>query len=500
MPATTRPPSRRRLPLRIVVPSRNDPFLRRYTEVLGGPLGRHSAPGIVTPGFFTVERVLILLTTLAALLSVLAKTPCRAGGWTLPDYFYQGCYSDWPVLFESRQLAEGVFPLLTPGSFFEYPVLLGLLAGATAWLVPGQGASAERVLAYFDINAALAAAAWITAVVATARMGHRRPWDAAMVALAPGIVLAGTINWDLWAVMLTALGMLAFARSRPVAAGIFLGLGTAAKAYPLLVFGAIILLALRTGRYRPLWQATAAAAAAWLAVNLPVMVLNPGGWSQFLAYSRDRGAGHSSLWYVWNLAVEQQGLPQVDATVANEASLLLFLAACAGIALLALSAPRRPRLASLAFLIVAAFVLTNKVYSPQFVLWLVPLAALAHPRWRDFLVWQFFEVLHWWAVWMYLARGTSGGPAEHNLDTPYYVLAVLGHMAATGYLMARVIRSIRHPEHDVVRRMDTDDPQGGPFDRAPDRFVLAPRPERRPGRRPAPLPGAGRPPGQQEEP
>ncbi|MFD1214627.1 glycosyltransferase family 87 protein [Arthrobacter sp. GCM10027362] len=475
MPALTpaRPPSRRRLPLRIVVPSRNDPFLRRYTEMLGGPLGRHTAPGIVSPGFFTVERVLIIMTTLAALLSVLVKTPCRAGGWTQPDYFYQACYSDWPVLFASRHLAEGVFPLLNPDSFFEYPALLGLLAGATAWLVPGRGDTGERALAYFDINAALAAAAWMVTVLATARMGHRRPWDAAMVALAPGIVLAGTINWDLWAAMLTALGMLAFARNRPVAAGVYLGLGTALKAYPLLVFGAIILLAVRTGRYRAPGLAAGSAAAAWLLVNVPVLLLNPAGWGQFLAYSRDRGAGYSSIWYAWNLSADGRLLPQLDATFINVASLLLFLAACAGIALLALTAPRRPRLASLAFLVVAAFVLTNKVYSPQFVLWLVPLAALAYPRWRDFLIWQFFEVMHWWAIWMYLGRSTSDGVPEHNLDTPYYVLAVLGHIAATAWLMARVVRSVRHPERDVVRRLDIDDPQGGPFDGAPDRFVLA---------------------------
>jgi uncharacterized membrane protein len=253
---------------------------------------------------------------------------------------------------------------------------------------------------------------------------------------------------------------------------LFLGLGTALKAYPLLVFGALILLALRTGRYRPLAQAAGAAAAAWLVVNVPVMIANPAGWGQFLAYSTGRGAGYSSIWFAWNLSVDGRWLPQLDAAFINAASLLLFLAACAAIALLALTAPRRPRLASLVFLVVAAFVLTNKVYSPQFVLWLVPLAALAHPRWRDFLVWQFFEAMHWWAVWMYLGRSTSGGAPEHNLDTPYYVLAVLGHIAATAWLMARVVRSIRHPERDVVRRLDTDDPQGGPFDGAADRFVL----------------------------
>ena len=50
------PRSSRRRPLRIVVPSRNDPFLRQFTELVGGPLGRHSAPGLVSPGSSSVKR------------------------------------------------------------------------------------------------------------------------------------------------------------------------------------------------------------------------------------------------------------------------------------------------------------------------------------------------------------------------------------------------------------------------------------------------------------
>jgi uncharacterized membrane protein len=139
---------------------------------------------------------------------------------------------------------------------------------------------------------------------------------------------------------------------------------------------------------------------------------------------------------------------------------------------LALTAPSRPRLAQLAFLIVAAFILTNKVYSPQFVVWLIPLLALARPRWRDFLIWQAIEGLHWAAIWMYLGQVTSGGLSQHNIDMPYYVLAVVAHMLATAYLMLRVVFDIWEPRTDPVRRHFADDPQGGPFDGAPDRLRL----------------------------
>ena len=213
-----------------------------------------------------------------------------------------------------------------------------------------------------------------------------------------------------------------------------------------------------------------AAAAAWLAVNLPVAAANPEGWTYFYQFTEDRPAGYSSPWFAYNLVAGRLGWLPLQPEAINTLALNLFVLACVLIGVLALAAPRRPRLAQLVFLIVAAFILTNKVYSPQFVIWLIPLLALARPRWRDFLIWQAFEALHWAAVWMYLGQVTSGGVSQHNIDMPYYVLAVVFHMIATGYLMARVAWEIWDPAHDVVRRYGMDDPQGGPFEGVPDRL------------------------------
>lgn len=453
---------------RFVVPTRRDSLLRSFTELVGGPLGQRSAPGQVSPGVFTVERVLIILTVIAALLAVVVKNHCRTHGWDTPVQFYATCYSDFPELFRSRGLGEGVFPFFTQDSFFEYPVIMGLIAGATAFLVPGEGVSDARILGYFDANATLIAAVWIVTVIATARMSKVRPWDAAMVAVAPGIILAGLINWDMWAVGLLAVGMLFFARNRPVVAGIFIGIGTATKLYPLLFLGAVFLIALRSGRFRPLFATAGAAAAAWLAVNLPIAAMNPAGWRYFFQFSEDRPAGYSSLWFAYNLVAGRLHWTQLDAETINSMAMNVFLLACVLIGVLALCSARRPRLAQLVFLIVAAFILTNKVYSPQFVIWLVPLLALARPRWRDFLLWQAAEGLHWAAVWMYLGQVTSGGPVQNNIDMPYYVFAVLLHMGFTAYLMVRVAWDIWDPRYDPIRSSGLDDPHGGPFDNAPD--------------------------------
>ncbi|MCH6468399.1 glycosyltransferase family 87 protein [Sinomonas terrae] len=462
-----------RAPRGVISPSRNDPLVHTLSEAVGGPIGNHAAPGLVRSGWWTAEVVLIILTVLAASGGVLIKGYCQAVGWNPPTEFYATCYSDLPTLFKERGLADGVLPLFSHSALFEYPVITSLIAGFTALLVPGVGATDARATTYFDINAVLLAVMWLITVVATARSNPRRPWDAALVAIAPGFILAGFINWDMWAVAFLALGLLAFSRNRPVLAGLAIGLGVATKFYPVLVLGVLVLLALRTGRWRQTLLTLASAAVAWLIVDVPAAIANPRDWSFFFTFSANRDPSFSSAYYSWNLLADRLHFAKLSATTTNTLFIVTFALCCLGIAFVAFHAPRRPRVAQLAFLVVAAFVLTGKVYSPQYVLWLIPLFALARPRWRDFLVWMAGEALHWVAIWMYLGWTTSNGPVQNNIDTPYYVMAVVVHMITLLYVCLHVIADIYDPATDPIRRSREDDPQGGAFDGAPDRWTLA---------------------------
>jgi uncharacterized membrane protein len=137
---------------------------------------------------------------------------------------------------------------------------------------------------------------------------------------------------------------------------------------------------------------------------------------------------------------------------------VLFGAVCLAVALLGLGAPQTPRLAQLGFLVVAGFLIVNKVYSPQYVLWLLPLAVLARPRWRDLLVWQAGELLYLVAVWARLGgwlEGATGGVS------PFYDLAIWIRVAAELYLVAVVVRDVLRPENDPVR-VDATVPKRAP--------------------------------------
>ena len=119
------------------------------------------------------------------------------------------------------------------------------------------------------------------------------------------------------------------------------------------------------------------------------------------------------------------------------------------IVVLALAAPQPPRLAQLAFLAVAAFLLVNKVWSPQYALWLLPLAALARPRWRDLLIWQVGEVLYFVAVWWHLA--TLFDADNPLIGSAGYAVATAIRITCLGWLCALVVRDVLRPAQDPVR-------------------------------------------------
>lgn len=317
------------------------------------------------------------------------------------------------------------------------------------------------------VNAGMLMVCAVILVVCVARTHRRRPWDGLLVALAPAFALTATINWDLLAVALTAAAMLMWSRGRNLLFGILIGLATAAKLYPVLLLGPLLVLCWRAGKWREYGVALLGAAGAWLLVNLPVMAYAPEGWKKFYTFSRERQIDYGSFW----LVITQRTGVSIDVATVNTASVLLMIVLCAGIAGLALTARHRPRFAQLAFLVVAAFILTNKVYSPQYVLWLIPLAALARPRWRDFLVWQACEVMYFLGIWFYLAYTTSGDKHQ-GLPQDGYQVAIALHLLGTLYMCAVVVRDILRPERDPVRHDGSDDPSGGVLDGAPDRVAL----------------------------
>ncbi len=423
---------------------------------LGGGLGTHAKPGgLWYRSWFWVYLVL----TANFVVLMLRQLPCHVGGAT--DYL-AGCYSDIRVLWYWRGLQDGQIPYLQAN--LEYPVLTGAFMEIGRRLVvlfgglsqPGLNGSqiADAANLFMSITAVMIFMLFVVLVWAHLQM--HRPWDAMMIAASPAIFTVGLINWDALVVALTSLAILAWSRKKPVWTGIWLGLGIAAKLYPGLLLAPLFILAARTGKWREFFTTAAATAAAWIAVNLPVYLATPQGWLYFWTFNVDRGADLGSVWYALQLG--GLAIPGLSTLV----SVLLVLGTVAILGLM-LFAPAKPRLAQGAFLMVVLFLVLNKVYSPQYVLWLLPLLVLARPRWLDWIMFSVAETIYFYAIWAHL-DGVLVGDGAGRL----YWLAVYFRVGVQLWLASRVIGDMLHPENDIVRLSGLDDPDGGIFDHAPD--------------------------------
>lgn len=452
--------SRRYRRHQIVVPSRSDPLLAHMSEPIGGPMGRRTAPGRTDPGFFTVERVLILMTMVSAIVAVMGKFHCRETGWNTPDQYSTVCWSAFPNSFVDNKLGT-FFPYLSPGSTFEYPPLTGFIAGITAWLVTSAGNGALGQLAFFDINAALIAAVWIFTTVVVARTARRRPWDAAIVAASPLLLLTAYVSWDFWAAALVSLGLYLFARRRIIWAGLVLGIASMVAPYALLILLVFLVLGIRTKRISVILETLAAAGVGWLLILTPVLILNPTAWGAYMAQVFTTQATESSIYGGYNLLAGWAGLPLLSANAVNALSAILLVLLVLGVASLAIYTPRRPRVASLTLVAVAGFIVINKSTEPWHGIWLLPLLALALPRWRVVLIWQAALVTHFIALMLFQSKILGNISDQHAIDTPYFMMAVFLSGFATCFLIYLSIQDMWSPKHDVVRRGGVDDPQAG---------------------------------------
>ena len=463
----------------VVAPSREDPLVAQLSAVVGGPAGSRVRAG--RHGWWTAARVLVVLAMVVLALGVVEKQHCRAQGWSTPDQFFHACYSDLPLVYESSGLASGAVPYVDAGGgeYLAQPVLTGVAMWAVGQVTP-SGPALQRDRWYFDLStAAIAVLLAVLVAVTTASAGRRRPWDAAVLALSPLLALSALVSFDLLGVTLAACGLLAWARSRPVLAGVLIGLAVTARTYPALLLVVLALLALRAGRWRE-WLVTAGAALFTAVVVIaPWFAINPTGVKVAYSTWAHSSAGYGSLWVLPQVLPADPRPHWVDrlgwdpTTLSSGAVTTLALVGL-GVALavglvLALAADRRPRVAQLAFVVLAIVVLTGKSWPVQASLWLLPLAALARPRWRDQLVWVACEAAYFVGVWLYIGGQTN---PDRGLPGAWYSLLLLLRAAGLLWLVVSVVRDVRRPVRDVVRRAGEDDPLGGPLEDAPDALVL----------------------------
>lgn len=373
---------------------------------------------------------LMLALALTCALGWLFKAECAPGGWTGDEQYSTGCYSDAVPFWSGRGVAAGEIPYLQ--ARMEYPVLTGALiwaeGGATRLVFGGDANAMDFLFVVTLVNALLAGLVlWL---LWRAGMDERRLWA---WACAPPLILYVGHNWDMLAIAFAVAALLLARRARPVQSAALAGLGMAAKLFPVLLLPLLGLPALFRRKLVLAIAIGAAAVAAWAMVNLPVALAAFENWSEFYRFSGERSGTAASVWEIlgqsfgWPIAIPDR----------NSGSLLLFVAGAA--AIIGLGWRRHgARLWVLFTPLLAWFLLTNKVYSPQFDLWLYPMLLMTAPRLRPVALFVVGDILAYFAEFWWFASNDHAWP---YVVTPGWIAAAAAvRAAAMVWIMIECVR------------------------------------------------------------
>lgn len=367
-------------------------------------------------------RAIVLFAFIASAISYAKFTPCIGFNWATPAQYIHACYSDLPSLLGNRSIGNGSWAY-SGEQPVEYPVITGLVMYVTAQI-------AHVSATYYLLNTALLALLFIVVALITARI---RPQFGYLLSFTPAVIASLYINWDLWAIATMMLSIYWFDRKQNDLSALAIGISIATKFIPVFLIPVVLYIFYRNHNFKGALRYLLITIATWLVINLPVALTSFDGWWYFYKLNIERVADWGSIWY----ALSALG---IGLTNLNYLSILFLLACVAALGIFLFSLDYIPSLAQIAFIVIAAITCISKVYSPQYVLWLAPLALIALIDERDlpaFWVWQIAEVIYHIAIWQHLATVTG---ARFGLPVTGYALISLARIAATVLLIAVLVR------------------------------------------------------------
>jgi Glycosyltransferase family 87 len=352
--------------------------------------------------------------------------------------------------FDSTQLYRGWGNELLDGRYPEsqYPPGAVLLFALDAWLGDGATRTSHAfVMVPFQLVTVTAVWAFRTRVT---------PWLAALVALWPLNAFFWEFRFDLVPTALLAVGLLAAFRERWALSGAMLGIGAAVKWVPGVAFAVLAVWLLASGRRVALARHVGAFTAVFVFIHLPFVLWSPDAATYAYRYFSDQGMTGESVWY---LLLAPFGLATVDAKAfwlpadvpawADPAAIAVQGLAMLLVVAVTVSARASLRAGvSLAALAPTVFLLTNRVFSPQYLVlmlaaWAIAGAVLLEDRRQQLALGG-----------LAIAATTANAFVypytlfEHSLWRAASVALFLTAAAATGWLVLRAVAEGRRPTGD----------------------------------------------------
>jgi hypothetical protein len=230
----------------------------------------------------------------------------------------------------------------------------------------------------------------------------------------------------IWAIYL-------YQKGKEKQSAILLAISIATKFFPLVLFFPILIACFREKRIKSFISYFSYTMGAWVLINLPFALINFRGWSYFYEFSYGRAIGSASMWDVTG---------RLNITLPNNSITFyaLNLAVIVILGLYLLKSRTPVPLVESSFLIMFAFILFNKQYSMQYVIWLAALAVLAISRLNQkhqlsivylYALWQASELAFQFAFFQNILTGMNPETASPAISgTAYGTIGIIRYLIA----------------------------------------------------------------------
>jgi uncharacterized membrane protein len=339
-------------------------------------------------------------------------------------HFYDG-QNLWPF---SEKILAGDTKVQHP---VEYPALTGLVMWLLSFLV---SPSETAIFDYYRITAAfqivlLAVSAYLIFKLAGKKYGF-------YFILAPAVLYSLNRNWDIWAIAAMLLAIYLFEKKRFQLSAILLAVSIATKFFPIVLMLPIMIIFLRNKEFKLFVRYALTTAVAWVVINLPFVLINYEGWAYFYRFSAERGLGSASFFEITNIILPSITFSSIHFYILNTLALV-------GVTTYFVKLKSVPTLAATSFFVMFGFILFNKQYSMQYVIWLSALAVLTFSYLKRehkellvyvYILWQSFELAFQYSFFQKILTSTYA-----NTATPMTITVsntAYGYVGVARYILA----------------------------------------------------------------